>query len=38
MIGIINYGIGNIGSIYNIIKRAGGIPIVIENGNELKKM
>jgi|APSaa5957512535_1039671.scaffolds.fasta_scaffold37082_3 imidazole glycerol-phosphate synthase subunit HisH len=38
MIGIINYGIGNIGSIYNIIKRAGGIPIVIENGNELKKL
>ena len=37
-IGIINYGSGNLGSVYNIIKRIGGIPIVINNIKELKNI
>ena len=35
MIGIIDYGIGNVGSIYNMIKKIGGETVVCSNVDDL---
>lgn len=37
MITIINYGMGNLGSIANMIKKVGGKSIVTSDENEVKK-
>jgi imidazole glycerol-phosphate synthase subunit HisH len=38
MIGIIDYGVGNILSVANMVKKVGGIPIIIKNHNELNTL